>query len=205
MSTTSSDFQSAVVLHGPKDLRIEERPRLAPGPGECQVEIQATGLCGSDRKFHVFNSWCSSSSPALQFITTPMDAMATLPFESLSYSDMKPQVSSRPLPVMSHPLSTLKLAIELQLNAAKPVATPSHPSPITPYSLRRPLPALTPTTTVPRSARTETTNTLMKKTSLGSMTDASIARMAATTFARTCASALAPKRTHTSMGRCRLR
>lgn len=41
--------QSAVVLHGPKDLRIEERPRWPPASGECQVEIQATGLCGSDR------------------------------------------------------------------------------------------------------------------------------------------------------------
>lgn len=54
MSLTSSNMQSAVVLHGPCDLRIEERPRLAPGPGECQVEIQATGLCGSDRKWLVF-------------------------------------------------------------------------------------------------------------------------------------------------------
>ena len=50
MSFTSSHFKSAIVLHGPNDLRVEQRPRLAPGPGECQVEIQATGLCGSDRK-----------------------------------------------------------------------------------------------------------------------------------------------------------
>ncbi|KAF8314963.1 GroES-like protein [Clavulina sp. PMI_390] len=52
MSATTNDSQIAVVLHGPKDLKIEQRPRLAPGSGQCQVEIQATGLCGSDLHYY---------------------------------------------------------------------------------------------------------------------------------------------------------
>ena len=43
----------AVVLHSPKDLRIEDRPPGSPGPGEVRVEIKAGGICGSD--LHYYN------------------------------------------------------------------------------------------------------------------------------------------------------
>jgi len=35
-------------LHGPNDLRIEERPQPAPGPGEALVQVAACGVCSSD-------------------------------------------------------------------------------------------------------------------------------------------------------------
>ena len=38
----------AVVLHGPRDLRIETREVGAPGPGEVAVRVGAGGICGSD-------------------------------------------------------------------------------------------------------------------------------------------------------------
>lgn len=38
----------AAVLHGPNDLRIEDRPRPRPGPGEALVRVVASGLCSSD-------------------------------------------------------------------------------------------------------------------------------------------------------------
>jgi L-idonate 5-dehydrogenase len=38
----------AVVIHGARDLRIEDRPAGAPGPGEVRVRIRAGGICGSD-------------------------------------------------------------------------------------------------------------------------------------------------------------
>ncbi|HET9649719.1 MAG TPA: NAD(P)-dependent alcohol dehydrogenase [Microlunatus sp.] len=38
----------SAVLHGPRDLRIEDRPVPTPGPGEVLVEIAAVGICGSD-------------------------------------------------------------------------------------------------------------------------------------------------------------
>jgi len=42
-----------VVLHAPRDLRIEERPPVAPAAGEVRVEIKAGGICGSD--LHYYN------------------------------------------------------------------------------------------------------------------------------------------------------
>ena len=39
----------AVRLHGPSDLRVESVPRpQAPGEGEVQLQVLATGVCGSD-------------------------------------------------------------------------------------------------------------------------------------------------------------
>jgi 2-desacetyl-2-hydroxyethyl bacteriochlorophyllide A dehydrogenase len=41
----------AVVQHGPKDLRVEERAVPEPGPGEVLVRVRANGICGSDLHF----------------------------------------------------------------------------------------------------------------------------------------------------------
>ncbi|HUO63460.1 MAG TPA: alcohol dehydrogenase catalytic domain-containing protein [Terriglobales bacterium] len=38
----------AAVLHGPRDIRIEKRGLLIPGPGEAVVRVSASGLCGTD-------------------------------------------------------------------------------------------------------------------------------------------------------------
>ena len=38
----------AVVVHGAGDLRIEDVPTLAPGPGEVAVNVRFGGICGSD-------------------------------------------------------------------------------------------------------------------------------------------------------------
>jgi len=38
----------AAVYYNNHDLRLEERPRPAPGPGELLVRIEASGICGSD-------------------------------------------------------------------------------------------------------------------------------------------------------------
>lgn len=37
-----------ICLHAQDDLRIENRPLGAPGPGEVMVAVQAGGICGSD-------------------------------------------------------------------------------------------------------------------------------------------------------------
>ncbi|KAG8928543.1 hypothetical protein FRC03_007217 [Tulasnella sp. 419] len=42
----------AAVLHGAKDLRIEYREQRTPQAGEAQVQIMATGLCGSDLHYY---------------------------------------------------------------------------------------------------------------------------------------------------------
>ena len=38
----------AAVLHGPNDLRVEDRPHPRPGPGEALVRVAASGVCSSD-------------------------------------------------------------------------------------------------------------------------------------------------------------
>lgn len=43
----------AIVIHAAKDLRIEERPEEAPGPGEVLIRLLAGGVCGSD--LHYYN------------------------------------------------------------------------------------------------------------------------------------------------------
>ena len=40
----------AVVVHGPQDYRLEERPVPTPGPGELLLRTDAVGVCASDLK-----------------------------------------------------------------------------------------------------------------------------------------------------------
>jgi L-idonate 5-dehydrogenase len=42
----------AVVIHAPKDLRIDTYPDPAPGPGEVRVKIANGGICGSDLHYY---------------------------------------------------------------------------------------------------------------------------------------------------------
>jgi L-idonate 5-dehydrogenase len=43
----------AAVIHGAKDLRIEDRPVPEPGPNEVEIRVGAGGICGSD--LHYYN------------------------------------------------------------------------------------------------------------------------------------------------------
>jgi L-iditol 2-dehydrogenase len=38
----------AAVYYNNRDLRVEETPRPAPGPGELLMRVEASGICGSD-------------------------------------------------------------------------------------------------------------------------------------------------------------
>ncbi|KAF2965925.1 hypothetical protein GQX73_g7682 [Xylaria multiplex] len=49
---SSSTQVEASVLHGAKDLRIEQRTLPAPSATEVQVAVSATGLCGSDLHYY---------------------------------------------------------------------------------------------------------------------------------------------------------
>ncbi|HEX9744781.1 MAG TPA: alcohol dehydrogenase catalytic domain-containing protein, partial [bacterium] len=42
----------AAVLHGPKDLKVEEVDVPVPGPGEVLVEVAANGLCHTDLTYY---------------------------------------------------------------------------------------------------------------------------------------------------------
>ncbi|KAJ5332855.1 hypothetical protein N7541_002659 [Penicillium brevicompactum] len=43
---------TALVLHGAKDLRLEQRTISSPADSEVQVSVRATGLCGSDLHYY---------------------------------------------------------------------------------------------------------------------------------------------------------
>ncbi|CAO0802117.1 unnamed protein product [Mucor circinelloides] len=48
---TSNDNLSA-VLYGAQDLRLEHRPIEDPEPGEVQIKVKVTGICGSDIHYY---------------------------------------------------------------------------------------------------------------------------------------------------------
>ena len=41
----------AVVVHGPNDLRIDDRPEPVAGPGEVVLDVECGGICGSDLSY----------------------------------------------------------------------------------------------------------------------------------------------------------
>lgn len=52
-ASSSLGPNTSAVLHGAKDLRIEERPYAAPTGDEVQIRVRATGLCGSDLHYYL--------------------------------------------------------------------------------------------------------------------------------------------------------
>ncbi|WP_415976229.1 alcohol dehydrogenase catalytic domain-containing protein [Rhodococcus sp. 077-4] len=47
-----SGNDEAAVLHGPRDLRIEQIERATVGPGQVRVDIHGVSLCGSDLHYY---------------------------------------------------------------------------------------------------------------------------------------------------------
>lgn len=57
----------ASVLHGAKDLRLEQVPRPSPGPGMVLLRVRQVGICGSD--MHYFeHGFCGAFVPSRPFI-----------------------------------------------------------------------------------------------------------------------------------------
>lgn len=48
--TALPQMMRAVVVYGPEDYRLEERPVPRPGPGELLLRVDAVGVCASDLK-----------------------------------------------------------------------------------------------------------------------------------------------------------
>lgn len=43
----------SVVIHAPRDLRIEDHADPEPGPGQLRIRIRAGGICGSDLHYYL--------------------------------------------------------------------------------------------------------------------------------------------------------
>src|SRR5918912_528428 len=48
----SANTMLACVLHGKRDLRVEEVPRPEPRPGEVAIAVELGGICGSDLHYY---------------------------------------------------------------------------------------------------------------------------------------------------------
>src|SRR3954453_16399055 len=66
------EMMQAVVCHGPRDYRLEEGPRPAPGRGEVLVRVEAVGICASDLKCYqgATKFWGDDTRPA--YVDTPV-------------------------------------------------------------------------------------------------------------------------------------
>jgi L-idonate 5-dehydrogenase len=51
-ATTAAQTTRAVVIHKAHDLRVEDVPVAAPGPGEVLVRVERGGICGSDLHYY---------------------------------------------------------------------------------------------------------------------------------------------------------
>lgn len=65
-STIPSGTMKAVVVHGPRDYRLEEVPIPTPGPGQALLKVEAVGICASDLKcYHgAAKFWGDENRPA---------------------------------------------------------------------------------------------------------------------------------------------
>lgn len=62
-----SEMMLAAVLHGPKDIRPEQRPRPELKPGMVLLRVRRAGICGSD--LHYFeHGYCAAFVPTRPFI-----------------------------------------------------------------------------------------------------------------------------------------
>ena len=57
----------ASVLHGAKDLRLEQVPRPEPGPGMVLLSVRRVGICGSDMHYYE-HGFCGAFVPSRPFI-----------------------------------------------------------------------------------------------------------------------------------------
>jgi len=87
-SNTEELTMRASRLHGIRDLRLEELPRPAPGPGEVLLKVAAVGVCGSDVHYylegrignqvvkapiilgHEFSAWVAGLGEGVEGLTT---------------------------------------------------------------------------------------------------------------------------------------
>ncbi|KAM4061180.1 alcohol dehydrogenase groES-like domain-containing protein [Hirsutella rhossiliensis] len=78
----------ASVLHGERDLRLEERELPPPANDEVQVAVQSTGLCGSD--LHYFNHFRNGDILVREPLTLGHESSGTVVGVGSAVSDLKP-------------------------------------------------------------------------------------------------------------------
>lgn len=67
MQNSVAETMNAWVLHGEKDIRLEERQTPQPAAGEVLVGVRQAGICGSDLHYHAHGR-CGNFIPTRPFI-----------------------------------------------------------------------------------------------------------------------------------------
>lgn len=62
-----NETMKGFVLHGAKDIRLEEIPKPVPKPGEVLVAVRAAGICGSDLHYYAHGR-CGNFIPTRPFV-----------------------------------------------------------------------------------------------------------------------------------------
>src|SRR4029453_17061306 len=63
----SGGSMRAAVLHGPRDVRVEDYPRPELAPGQVLLRVRRVGMCGSD--LHYFqHGYCAGFVPTRPFV-----------------------------------------------------------------------------------------------------------------------------------------
>ncbi|EGU85988.1 L-iditol 2-dehydrogenase [Fusarium oxysporum f. sp. raphani 54005] len=78
----------ASVLHGEKDLRLEERELPAPSSNEVQVAVKSTGLCGSD--LHYYNHFRNGDIIVREPLTLGHESAGTVVAVGSDVTHLKP-------------------------------------------------------------------------------------------------------------------
>ncbi|KAI1422705.1 alcohol dehydrogenase GroES-like domain-containing protein [Xylaria sp. FL1777] len=79
---------NASVLHGAKDLRVEQRTLPAPSATEVQIAVSATGLCGSD--LHYYNHFRNGNIQVREPLTLGHESAGIVTATGASVSDLQP-------------------------------------------------------------------------------------------------------------------
>ncbi|KAI0435967.1 alcohol dehydrogenase GroES-like domain-containing protein [Xylaria telfairii] len=85
---TSSTQVNASVLHGAKDLRIEQRTLPPPSESEVQIAVSATGLCGSD--LHYYNHFRNGNIIVKEPLTLGHESAGVVTAIGSSVTDLQP-------------------------------------------------------------------------------------------------------------------
>ncbi|KAH8158526.1 hypothetical protein CIB48_g9723 [Xylaria polymorpha] len=85
----SSNTQvDASVLHGAKDLRIEQRTLPPPSESEVQIAVSATGLCGSD--LHYYNHFRNGNIIVKEPLTLGHESAGVVTAVGSSVTNLQP-------------------------------------------------------------------------------------------------------------------
>ncbi|KAI1295173.1 alcohol dehydrogenase GroES-like domain-containing protein [Xylaria venustula] len=85
---SSATQVNASVLHGAKDLRVEQRALPAPSASEVQIAVSATGLCGSD--LHYYNHFRNGNIQVREPLTLGHESAGVITAVGSSVSGLQP-------------------------------------------------------------------------------------------------------------------